>query len=390
MLVALHHVDHLAACRAEDLDDLAGVLARHVHDRLLDGLEGRAVFLLVDDLRAADLELVALAAHRLHEHRKVQHPAAGNLHAVLVRRLGDAHRDVGLGLAKQALLELASAYDIAVLADERARVRREDDRHRRLLDVDGVELDRRDTAGEHIADVGVLDPHDRDHVTRMDLGGLFAAERLEGVELLGVCLVTRAVVLDDEDAVAGAKRAREHAPDGDAPDEARVVDGADLHGDRPGDVDVGSRDMLEDRVKERHHVVVRAVRLGAGVAVYGARVDDREVELRVVGTELDHEVEDRVDDLVGPGAGPIDLVDDDHRLQSVFESVPQDEARLGHGPLEGVDDEQDAVGHLEHPLDLTAEIRVARRVDDVDLGVTPADGDVLREDGDAALALLVA
>ena len=67
----------------------------------------------------------------------------------------------------------------------------------------------------------------------------------------------------------------------------------------------------------------------------------------------------------------------------------ENEARLRHGALEGIDQQQDTVGHLEHALDLATEVGVARRVDDVDLHVLVADGDILGEDGDAALALLV-
>ena len=48
-----------------------------------------------------------------------------------------------------------------------------------------------------------------------------------------------------------------------------------------------------------------------------------------------------------------------------------------------------AVGHLEDALDLAAEVGVARRVDDVDLGVADLQGDVLGQDGDAALALQI-
>ena len=129
--------------------------------------------------------------------------------------------------------------------------------------------------------------------------------------------------------------------------------------------------------------------LEPGVAVDRAGVDDGEVELGVVGAELEHELEDLVDDLVRTGARTVDLVDDDHRLEAVLERVLEHEAGLRHRALEGVDDEQAAVGHLQDALDLAAEVGVARRVDDVDLGVVVADGDVLREDGDAALALLV-
>ena len=69
--------------------------------------------------------------------------------------------------------------------------------------------------------------------------------------------------------------------------------------------------------------------------------------------------------------------------------VREDEARLGHGALGRVNQQQRAVCHLEHALDLAAKVSVARGVDDVDLDALVLDGDVLGQDGDASLALLV-
>src|SRR5262249_49583259 len=65
----------------------------------------------------------------------------------------------------------------------------------------------------------------------------------------------------------------------------------------------------------------------------------------------------------------------------------QYEARLRQRSLGGIDEEQGAVGHLEDALDLAAEVGVAGRVDDVDLGAADGQGDVLRQDGDTALPL---
>ena len=51
-----------------------------------------------------------------------------------------------------------------------------------------------------------------------------------------------------------------------------------------------------------------------------------------------------------------------------FSAFMRDEPRLRHRPLDRVDQQQHAVDHAEHALDLAAEVGVARRVDDVDLG----------------------
>lgn len=69
--------------------------------------------------------------------------------------------------------------------------------------------------------------------------------------------------------------------------------------------------------------------------------------------------------------------------------MTQHEAGLGHGALKSVDQQQGAVGHTQHALDLTAKVGVARGVDDVDLDVLVLDRDVLGENRNAALALLV-
>ena len=126
---------------------------------------------------------------------------------------------------------------------------------------------------------------------------------------------------------------------------------------------------------ERRHAIARR------------HVDDRRVELRLVGLELDEEIEHLVVDAQRIGAGTIDLVDHDDRRSAERERLAQHEARLRHRTVERVDDEQHAVHHAQNALDLAAEIGVARRVDDVDLGAVPVDGGVLGENGDAALAL---
>ena len=89
--------------------------------------------------------------------------------------------------------------------------------------------------------------------------------------------------------------------------------------------------------------------------------------------------------------GAVDLVDDDDRPQTGFERLAKDKPRLRHRAFGGVDEDDGTVGHTNDSLNLAAEIRVARRVDDVDVNdlvlTDVTDRAVFREDRDAALAL---
>ena len=67
----------------------------------------------------------------------------------------------------------------------------------------------------------------------------------------------------------------------------------------------------------------------------------------------------------------------------------QHEIRLRHGPLGSVHEQERAVRHPEHALDLPAEIGVARRVDDVYQVALVKERAILGGDGDAPLPLQV-
>ena len=67
----------------------------------------------------------------------------------------------------------------------------------------------------------------------------------------------------------------------------------------------------------------------------------------------------------------------------------QHETRLWHRTLEGIDEQQTAVGHVEHTLHLTTKIRVTRGVENIDLHSFPSDGHVFGKDGYPSLALQI-
>lgn len=65
------------------------------------------------------------------------------------------------------------------------------------------------------------------------------------------------------------------------------------------------------------------------------------------------------------------------------------ETGLRHRALKGIDEEQTTIGHIEHALHLSTEIRVTRRVEDIDFHTFPVDTDVLTQNGYTALSLQI-
>jgi len=179
------------------------------------------------------------------------------------------------------------------------------------------------------------------------------------------------------------------ATDADATLVAAVVDRANLQRNRALGVHLGGGNLRKDGVEQRHHVHVAVVGIEARVTVHGRCVHHGEIKLLVRRAELDHEVEHLVNRTLGIGVRAVDLINHHHDAQAALKRVRQDEARLRLGALVRIDDQQRAVGHVQHALNLAAEVGMAGRVDDVDLHAFIRNRDVLRQNGDAALALLI-
>ena len=149
----------------------------------------------------------------------------------------------------------------------------------------------------------------------------------------------------------------------------------------------GRRDLGDHQVHQRLQVGALLALGHRRPAVLGVRVDDRELDLRLLGVEVEEELVDLVDDLGDAGVGAVDLVDDEDHRQAALERLAEDEPGLRQRSLGGVDEQQDPVDHRQPALDLATEVGVAGRVDDVELHPVVVDGRVLGEDRDPLLAL---
>ena len=281
---------------------------------------------------------------------------------------------------------------VSLATHERGGRRLEDDGQRRRVDLDGLQLYGVVGVGVDVADVGGVNAHHGGDVARLRLGALLATEVVEGEQLLDLAHSAAAIVFDHENLVAAVDGAGVDAADADATDVLGVVDGDALHGERSVDVHVGGGKLVDDHVEHREHVHVAVIGVQAREAVDRGGVDHvlhGKLKLVIRGAKVGHEVEGVVHHGLGARTVTVDLVDHDHHGKARVDGVAQDEARLGHGALGGVDEQQSAVRHAQDALDLAAEVGVTGGVDDVDLHALVLDGDVLGQDGDAALALLV-
>ena len=117
VVLGLHH-GHFALAACHHVNHLAGVLLGDIDAQFLDGFALHTVDLLDDDLGLAHLELIALAAHLLDEHRQVQHATAKHVPGVLVLGALDAQGQVLVQLTLQAVPDVARGHILAVLAEE--------------------------------------------------------------------------------------------------------------------------------------------------------------------------------------------------------------------------------------------------------------------------------
>ena len=189
-----------------------------------------------------------------------------------------------------------------------------------------------------------------------------------------------------------------HAAQREPPDVGRRVEVGDQRLERVVVVVLGCGDVVEQHLEERLQAVgaarppvdeVGVVRVERRAPAASVAVHDREVDLVLVGVEVEEQLLHLVHDLGDAGVAAVDLVHHEDHRQAGLERLAQHEAGLRQRALAGVDEQEHAVDHGEAPLDLAAEVGVAGRVDDVDLHVAVPDRGVLGQDRDALLALEV-
>jgi len=78
----------------------------------------------------------------------------------------------------------------------------------------------------------------------------------------------------------------------------------------------------------------------------------------------------------------VDLIDHNDGLQPQSQRLLGYEARLRHGPFDGIDKQQDTINHAKHALHFTAKVRVTRCIHDVDVHALVINGQILGQNRD--------
>ena len=175
--------------------------------------------------------------------------------------------------------------------------------------------------------------------------------------------------------------------DRDPPYIVVVVDRRNQYPSRLVRVPFGRLDVVHDRIHQRLEVYP----LGFGGVTCstippGAEYH-RAIELGVGCAEVHQQLERLVNHLIDPRIRPVDLVDDDDNRKVKLERLAQYKPGLGHRAFGRIDQQQHPVDHLEHPLDLSAEVGVSGGVNNVDLYAFVLGGGIFRKNGDPAFPL---
>ena len=382
-------VDHLAFSQVQLIDDRSGVFVRNGTDDFLNRFVQLAVDGLEDDLRPADSDFIALSAHVFQQDGEMELSSSGNAEGI--GRPGSFHleTDVGLQFPLQTLLDVAAGDVLAGTSLERRSVDHEVHGQGRLFDIDLRKWIIDPFRSDRIADLDILDPADHDDVSALCLTYSRALETLVVVQVRDLAVFLFIIVVADGNHFVLPDDAGVDSSHADPADVVVVGQCADLHLQRLIH-QIGIRfHMGNDGLEQRIDVVVGITRIVSDDAVSGDAVEDREIQLIVVGTQIQEQIVDFVDDFVDPGILLVDLVDEKDRTQSGFQRLLQYETSLRHRTLGRVHQQDDRIDGLDDPFHFAGEIRVSRSIHDVDLVVLIDDRTVLGIDRDPSFPLQI-
>ena len=283
---------------------------------------------------------------------------------------------------------MARSHELAVLAEERRIVDGEEHTHRWLIHCDRREGLRVFEIRNGISDFEAVDADHGANIAALHALGLSLAKTFEDHKLLDFLLLDNVIALAQAHILSALQGSAGYLSHCDTAHIRAVFEGGNKHL-RSAFHYLRCRDFLKDGVEKGGDVGGRLLPVQGHPALLCRAEDSLEIELLLACVEVEHKVEDLFLYLVRAAVRLVHLVYHHYRLLAELNSLLEYEAGLRHTPLEGIHEQEHAVRHVEHSLHFSAEVAVARGVDNVDFDILIDDGHVLGENGDSPFPLKV-
>ena len=359
---------------------------------MLHGLVGLAVDDLGQNVRGRDLQLVAFTAHGLDQDGQVHLTTAHDAEGIGGGGILHLQSNVLQQLFLQAVTDLAAGDVLALTAGQGAVVDGEGHFHGGVVDLhEGQRLNLRGST-QRVADGDIGQAGECNDIACGDVVAGLAAIGLEIVQLgqAAAHLQVGVVPVAHDHFLADLGNAVLDAADADAANELVVVNRGDQHLEGSLGIALRRLDGVQQGVEQGDQVGAGHIGVQACGALTAAAEQDGAFQLLIGSAQIHQQVKHLVDDFLDAGIGAVDLVDGNHQAQVLLQSLLQNKTGLGHAALSSVHQQQHAVDHLQHALDLAAKVGVARGINDVDLDTLVGAGAVLGQNGDTALTLDIA
>lgn len=309
--------------------------------------------------------------------------AAGNLECIRCFRVFYTKSHVRFDFLVETGTDMAGSDEVTLTAGKWALIDMEYHGQGRFVDVDRRQCFRVRRISDRFTDIDIFEAGHSDDVADLRFIDRRTFHALP-VEELSDMVASDLFAIGDSDRHPLLRGTAGHTADSDL---AEVVIRFE-RGDH--DLQAGIRfafrawDILQDRIKERVKVLAFIIHVELGDAASCRCIEQREIELVIVRIEFHEELEDLAFDIGNTLIRTVDLIDDDDRLQLVFQRFSQDVLRLRHRSFMSIDEEQYAIDHVQDTFNFAAEVRMPWGVDDIDLHTVMHDRGIFRQDGDAA------
>ena len=160
-----------------------------------------------------------------------------------------------------------------------------------------------------------------------------------------------------------------HFADADTAHIFVIINGTDQYLGFSVRVALRRRNMLDNCFKKRLHILAVFAKLQHGNTGFRGGIDERTVKLFVGSVQIDQKLQHLVDDFIRACFRPVNFINADDNGQFQFQRFFQNKFCLRHRAFKSVDNEDNAVYHLEDTFNFTAEVGMSRRIDNINFCV---------------------